>query len=580
MCIFCAFASGTCIIPGVLMNMSIGRKLLASFALIVSVVFGAGLITHNAVSNLGQSGLELGERLAPLSDAAMEIKLTATHAHLLFEEIMSGDEGEDINLVWELIAESRFYANAILSGGTNDEGTFYPTKSEPVRQSIAKVLKGLEIFEQVARDRYQNIGKDVAGTDADERFDQAFETLIAEADKAEEQVHDYMDAANAHVRSLTENAGLIQMVSVGVTMIVAVLAWFYLNGRVGLRAAALARTAEGLASGNVDTPVPSWTSTDELGQLRDALDGFRVALNEQRALAEQVREREQASQREKSEMMHALAQQFRTSTEQYFVALADASRLLGDDVTAMDRSSRHNADTVTRTADAASEASSNVEAVAAASEELSASIAEISRQVATTAQVVDTATNQAEATNAKIESLAATAGKIGQVVTLIQEIAEQTNLLALNATIEAARAGEMGKGFAVVASEVKQLASQTAKATDEIAKQISAIQASTGEAVGAIEAITRTMREIDEHTSSITRSVEQQGAATGEIASNAQVTSSRTSQMAQDMAKMRSSAAEASQTTDRLRASSRAVADQSAALRSAVDGFLKQLAAA
>lgn len=576
-----AFASGICIILlGVLMNMSIGRKLLASFALIVSVVFGAGLITNNAVSNLGQSGLELGERLAPLGDAAMEIKLTATHAHLLFEEIMSGDEGEDINLVWELIDESRFYANAILSGGTNDEGTFYATESEPVRQSIAKVLKGLEVFEQVARDRYQNIGKDVAGTDADERFDQAFETLIAEADKAEEQVHDYMDAANARVRAMTENAGLIQMVSVGVTMIVAVLAWFYLNGRVGLRAASLARTAEGLASGNVDTPVPSWTSTDELGQLRNALDGFRVALNEQRALAEQVREREQASQREKSEMMHTLAQQFRTSTEQYFVALADASRLLGDDVSAMDRSSRHNADTVARTADAASEASSNVDAVAAASEELSASIAEISRQVATTAQVVDTATNQAEATNAKIESLAATAGKIGQVVTLIQEIAEQTNLLALNATIEAARAGEMGKGFAVVASEVKQLASQTAKATDEIAKQISAIQASTGEAVGAIEAITRTMREIDEHTSSITRSVEQQGAATGEIASNAQVTSSRTSQMAQDMAKMRSSAAEASQTTDRLRMSSKAVAEQSAALRSAVDGFLKQLAVA
>jgi methyl-accepting chemotaxis protein len=580
LCIFCAFASGTCIIPGVLMKMSIGRKLLASFALIVSVVFGAGLITHNAVSNLGQSGLELGERLAPLSDAAMEIKLTATHAHLLFEEIMSGDEGEDINLVWELIAESRFYANAILSGGTNDEGTFYPTESEPIRQSIARVLKDLEIFEKVARDRYQNIGKDVAGTDADERFDQAFETLIAEADKAEEQVHDYMDAANSRVRAMTADAGMIQVLAIVGTILVSVLAWIYLNGRVGVRAASLARTAEGLASGNINMPVPTWTSSDELGQLRNALDGFRAALADQRALADQVRERDLASQREKSEMMHTLAEQFRISTEQYFVALADASRLLGDDVSAMDRSSRHNADTVARTADAATEASSNVEAVAAASEELSASIAEISRQVATTAKVVDTATVQAEATNAKIESLAATAGRIGQVVTLIQEIAEQTNLLALNATIEAARAGEMGKGFAVVASEVKQLASQTAKATDEIATQIAAIQSSTGEAVGAIETITRTMREIDEHTASITRSVEQQGAATGEIASNAQVTSSRTSQMAQDMAKMRNSAAEASETTDRLRASSRAVAEQSTALRSAVDGFLKQLAVA
>ncbi len=560
--------------------MTIGRKLLASFALIVCVVLGAGVITHNAVSDLGARGLELGERLAPLGDAAMEVKLTATHAHLLFEEIMSGDEGEDINDVWSLIGESRFYAKAIQSGGASKKGLIQATDSEPVRQSMAKVLIGLDEFEQVARDRYRNIGKDVAGTDADERFDQAFETLLADADVAQALIRGDMDAANAHVRELTAEAGMHQMIAVGVTMIVAVFAWVYLNGRVGLRAASLARTAEALAAGNVNTPIPSWTSTDELGQLRNALNGFRAALTEQHALAEQMRNSEQAAQQEKSAMMRNLAEQFRQSTESYFTSLADASRLLGEDVSAMDHTARRNTETVTRTADAAVEASGNVEAVAAASEELSASIAEISRQVATTAKVVDTATVQAEATNSKIESLAATAGRIGQVVTLIQEIAEQTNLLALNATIEAARAGEMGKGFAVVASEVKQLASQTAKATDEIGKQISAIQASTGEAVGAIEAITRTMREIDQHTASIIRSVEQQGAATGEIASNAQVTSSRTAQMAQDMSGMRSSTEDTMATTDRLRSSSRAVADQSKALRSAVDGFLKQLAVA
>ncbi|NBN63047.1 methyl-accepting chemotaxis protein [Pannonibacter tanglangensis] len=562
------------------MKMTIGRKLLLSFALVVSVVAGAGVITYKSVAELGASGLNLGERLAPLSDAAMEIKLTATHAHLLFEEIMSGDDSEDINEVWRLIGESRFYANAILSGGRNDEGTFYATESEPVRAAIRKVLTGLDSFEEVARARYANVGRDVAGTDADERFDQAFETLTAEADRAEELIHDYMAVSNASVREMTARMAMQQLVMVGLTIVAAVLAWFYLSGRVGSRAAQLARSAEGLAAGRIDTGVPDWTSSDELGQLRDALDGFRTALARQHALAAQMRTQEEAAQQEKAALMHTLAERFRQSTEQYFRALTEASRHLGEDVAAMDRTARHSAQTVERTAEAATEASANVETVAAASEELSASIEEISRQVATTAQVVDAASTQAEATNAKITSLAAAAERIGQVVTLIQDIAGQTNLLALNATIEAARAGEMGKGFAVVAAEVKQLASQTAKATDEISAQISAIQASTGEAVGAIEAITRTMVTIDEQTEAITRSIEQQGAATSEIASNAQVTASRTTQMAQDMVRMQSATTETTRTTERLATSSRAVADQSEALRRSVDDFLKQLAAA
>jgi methyl-accepting chemotaxis protein len=162
----------------------------------------------------------------------------------------------------------------------------------------------------------------------------------------------------------------------------------------------------------------------------------------------------------------------------------------------------------------------NIDTVASATEELSSSIQEIARQVSTSTQIASAAVEEAKRTNAMVQGLAEAAGKIGDVVKLINNIASQTNLLALNATIEAARAGEAGKGFAVVAGEVKNLANQTAKATDEISAQIAAVQGATRDAVGAIQSIGTTIGKINEIASAIAAAVEEQGAATQEIARN------------------------------------------------------------
>lgn len=225
-------------------------------------------------------------------------------------------------------------------------------------------------------------------------------------------------------------------------------------------------------------------------------------------------------------------------------------------------------------ASATEEASASVQTVASASEELTASISEINRQVIESARISQNAVTEVKRTDTTVTTMADAASQIGDVVRLIQEIAEQTNLLALNATIEAARAGDAGKGFAVVASEVKSLANQTARATEEISKKIVMVQSASSEVVSAIRAIGSTIEQINEISKDISQAVQQQASATQEISNNVMQASEGTSQVSSSIVDVTKAATQSQKSANEVLSSAADLSKQSAILRQEIQTFL------
>jgi methyl-accepting chemotaxis protein len=353
---------------------------------------------------------------------------------------------------------------------------------------------------------------------------------------------------------------------------------FFIGRSVSKPLSAMRAAMIELAKGNFAVVLPGLGRADEIGEIAQAVETFKVNA-EQKARDEaevKIKEDQIAAQRRKADMIR-MADDFEGAVGEIIETVSSASTELEASATMLTSTAVRSQELATTVASASEEASTNVQSVASATEELTSSVHEISRQVQESARMANEAVDQARQTNDRVGELSKAAARIGDVVELINTIAGQTNLLALNATIEAARAGEAGRGFAVVASEVKALAEQTAKATGEIGQQIAGIQAATHDSVGAIREISGTIEKLSEISSTIAAAVEEQGAATQEISRNVQQAAEGTAQVSSNIADVQRGASDTGSASAQVLSAAQSLSGNSNRLKLEVGKFLNSV---
>jgi methyl-accepting chemotaxis protein len=401
-------------------------------------------------------------------------------------------------------------------------------------------------------------------------------TVIAVAENALDAAKDY--AAAQH--GVAQNKLYLQLGFMIAALLAAVGLMMLVSRRVTGPLRSIQNAMHKLAGGDMSAEISVGARRDEIGALGNAAQAFKQSMIEAEQLRADQKESETRAAGQRKEAMRALADEFQASVGKIVGAVSGSS----SELESAARKLTKTADTTQQLAGmvtaASDEASANVQSVASAAEEMTGTVNEIARQVQESSRIAAEAVSQAQKTDSRITALSGAASRIGDVVKMITAIAEQTNLLALNATIEAARAGEAGRGFAVVASEVKALASQTAKATDEIGTQIAAMQTATQDSVGAIKEIGGTIGRIAEIAATIAAAVEEQGAATQEISRNVHQAAQGTAQVATNITDVNQGASDTGAASAQVLASAQFLARESGQLQAEVEKFVQTVRAA
>ncbi|WP_191085566.1 methyl-accepting chemotaxis protein [Roseococcus microcysteis] len=559
-------------------DLSITRKLAIAFTVVILAAASAGTVTWFRLADIESATnwnrhtyrvLAQADRLV----AAMVDQETGVRGHLL-----NGDRA----FLEPFEAGRRGYADAMatlrrltadnpaqqLRLDELDRAARGWTEGHAGRQ-IALMARGDEASRREAR-RMEEEGAGKAAMDA----------VRAKAEEIASLERRLLEERSAASAVAFGEARLALMLGTGIAALLALLAGLSLARGIARPVSQLSGQVARIAEGDLTVEVTGTATRDEIGTLARAVAVLKENSARARALEAEAEATRLRTEEERRAAQRAMAVELERTVGGVSTTLSGAATELQATVDSLAGLADRTAEQAGASAEGAAQASTNVQAVATAAEQMASSVAEITRQVAEAASVAQQASDEARATDGTMRSLAEAASRIGEVVRLIGDIAGQTNLLALNATIEAARAGEAGKGFAVVASEVKSLAGQTAKATEEIARQIAEMQDATGQAVDAIKTIGVTIERSSEIAAAIAAAVEEQGAATREIARNVGEAAAGTGAVSQQVERVNEGISETTGALQELRTGAEGVARQGEMLQAEVGRLVARLQAA
>ena len=462
---------------------------------------------------------------------------------------------------------------------------FVENALKAISTTNAKVLDGIKEVSGMLEEYRRSLAMLVGNAKEIEGLSQEMTETAAEINKASAAMKSDLLADQKRLdadsdAAIAETERLIVMLAAGGFLLGCVWA-FFLGKGISRPMTRMCSAMRELAAGNFEVVLPGLGRKDEVGEMASAVEEFKVqaVTRAERDAATQEAHNKAASAARRTELIR-FADDFEAAVGAIVANVSSSAVQLEAAAGTLTRTADTTQSLSSQVAGASEEASTNMQSVASATEELSASVDEIGRRVKESSQIAEAAVRQAEQTDGRIGKLSRAAQEIGDVVKLITAIAEQTNLLALNATIEAARAGDAGRGFAVVASEVKSLASQTAKATDEISNHISGMQGATQESVAAIKEIGGTIGKISEIASTIASAVEQQSSATQEIARSVQNVAQGTHEAATNVMHVNRGATETGSASEEVLNSARSLSSESTRLREELDRFMANIRAA
>jgi len=545
------------------------------FADILKVKSESALVTQN---QLTRGGTMLRYKLDDLASNAAEAELPAVElgAKQVTAQYQAATAlantfviNSDQTVATSALARLKFVENSLRAISSTDEKIVQSVNEvsallDAYRKFLGKLVENSKSIDELTTEMAESAAAIMQGSGAMKA------ALLSDQQRLESE----SDA------SISETERLIAMLAAGGFLLGGVLAVLLGKG-ISRPMTAMCKAMRELAGGNFDVVLPGLGRRDELGEMAAAVEEFRlqaIAKAERDAATQDAQNRASSAAR-RTELIR-FADDFEAAVGAIVSNVSSSAVQLESAAGTLTRTAETTQNLSSRVAGASEEASSNMQSVATATEELSASVDEIGRRVRESNKIAEAAVLQAQQTDGRIGKLSRAAQQIGDVVKLITAIAEQTNLLALNATIESARAGEAGRGFAVVASEVKSLASQTAKATDEISSHISGMQDATQESVAAIKEIGGTIAEISNIASSIASAVEQQSSATQEIARSVQTVAQGTQEAAANIMQVNRGATETGSASEEVLNSAKSLSTESTRLREELDRFMANIRAA